>query len=113
MEQTIAVRRLSALAQPNRLSVFRLLVKAGKGGMPAGEISRTLNIAPNTLSAQLNVLSNAGLLRGIKDGRSIIYVVEFETMGELMVYLVEDCCQGHADVCVPIAEVTERIACCD
>ena len=60
MEIDLAVRRLSALAQPGRLAAFRLLVQAGPDGLPAGEIARGLEVAPNTLSAQLAVLTNAG-----------------------------------------------------
>ncbi|WP_417477842.1 ArsR/SmtB family transcription factor [Maricaulis sp.] len=111
METSIALLRLSALAQANRLSVFRLLVKAGKSGLAAGEIARQLEIAPNTLSAQLTVLANAGLVDSRREGRSIIYTAAFEQMGELIVYLVEDCCQGDAGICAPLVDATDRIAC--
>lgn len=112
METTTAVRRLSALAQDSRLSVFRLLVKAGTTGLAAGEIAKSLDIPANTLSAQLNILSSAELITSRREGRSIIYSAAFEVMGELMVYLVEDCCQGHDDVCQPLTDATTRIACC-
>lgn len=112
MESKIAVRRLSALAQDSRLSVFRLLVKAGTKGMAAGDIAKALDVPANTLSAQLNILSIAELISSRREGRSIIYSAAFENMGELMVYLVEDCCQGHEDVCQPLKYATERIACC-
>ena len=59
MEMTIAIKRLSAIAQEARLEIFRLSVKAGPDGMAAGEIARNLNVPANTLSAQLLVLSNA------------------------------------------------------
>src|SRR5579862_3098341 len=101
MESADAVKRLSALAQESRLAVFRLLVKAGHGGLAAGEIARTLDITPNTLSTQLSVLANAGLVTGRRDGRSIIYAADYDTMGELLLYLMEDCCQGRAEICVP------------
>lgn len=112
MESETAVRRLAALAQPSRLAVFRLLVKAGPDGMAAGEIARALDIAPNTLSAQLNLLSQAGLVRQRRDGRSLIYSVEFETMSALLLYLMEDCCQGHSEICTPVVEAAVRGACC-
>jgi DNA-binding transcriptional ArsR family regulator len=112
MELIPAVQRLSALAQESRLAVFRLLVKAGPEGVPAGEIARALDITPNTLSAQLNILSNAGLIASRRDGRSIIYAADFERMGELLVYLMEDCCQGRPEVCAPMAAAASRAACC-
>tara|TARA_R110002072_G_scaffold246235_6_gene405481 strand:- start:328 stop:690 length:363 start_codon:yes stop_codon:yes gene_type:complete len=111
MEISLAVLRLSALAQANRLAVFRLLVKAGKTGLAAGEIARRLEVAPNTLSAQLTVLANAGLVESRRDGRSIIYTAAFAQMGELIVYLVEDCCQGDPGICDPVMDATARTAC--
>jgi ArsR family transcriptional regulator len=113
MELSNAVKRLSALAQDNRLAVFRLLVKAGHDGVPAGEIARSLRITPNTLSAQLNILSNAGLVASRRDGRSIIYTADFDAMGALLVYLTEDCCGGRPEICAPLAQVASRAACCD
>ena len=105
-----AVKRLSALAQDARLGIFRLLVKAGPDGLAAGEIARSLETAPNTTSAQLLILSNAGLIRARRDGRSIIYSVDFSAMGELLVYLTEDCCGGRAEICAPLAAVAA--SCC-
>ena len=110
MDTQTAVRSLSALAQDARLEVFRLLVKAGPEGMAAGEIARRLETAANTMSAQLLILSNAGLIRARREGRSIIYAVDFDAMGALLVFLTEDCCGGHAEVCVPLAAVAKR--CC-
>jgi DNA-binding transcriptional ArsR family regulator len=111
METTQAVKRLAALAQDARIEVFRLLVKAGPEGLAAGEIARRLNSPANTTSAQLLVLSNAGLVRARRDGRSIIYAVDFAAMSDLLVYLMEDCCGGRTEVCAPLAEVTQR--CCE
>jgi ArsR family transcriptional regulator len=110
MESKTAIQRLSALAQDARLAVFRLLVKAGPDGMAAGDVARELDVPANTLSAQLLVLSNAKLTKARRDGRSIIYAVDFDAMSELLVYLTEDCCGGRAEVCAPLAEVASR--CC-
>jgi DNA-binding transcriptional ArsR family regulator len=113
MEPSHAIKRLSALAQESRLAVFRLLIKAGREGLAAGEIARTLSVTPNTLSAQLSVLANAGLVSSRRDGRSIIYAADYEGMSELLIYLMEDCCGGRPEVCAPLAEVTARAACCN
>jgi len=106
-----AVEGLSALAHDGRLSVFRLLVRHGKDGLAAGDIARKLDVLPNTLSANLAVLSNAGLVRSRRDGRSIIYTPDFDRMSDLLAYLVEDCCNGDVAVCAPLALVANR-ACC-
>jgi len=113
MESELAVKRLSALAQGNRLAVFRLLVKAGRDGLAAGKIARTLAIPPNTLSAQLTVLANAGLVTSWRDGRSIIYAADYGAMSALLLHLVEDCCQGHPEVCAPLARAASLATCCD
>jgi DNA-binding transcriptional ArsR family regulator len=113
MESELAVKRLAALAQDSRLAVFRLLVKAGPEGLAAGEIARTLDITPNTLSAQLNVLANAGLVASRRDGRSIIYSAAYAAMSELLLHLMEDCCQGRPEICAPLGEAASRAACCD
>jgi DNA-binding transcriptional ArsR family regulator len=110
MDTQDTVKRLSALAHDARLEVFRLLVKAGPDGLAAGEIARVLNTASNTLSAQLLILSNAGLIRARRDGRSIIYAVDFDAMSGLLVFLTEDCCGGRPEVCAPLAAVAKR--CC-
>jgi DNA-binding transcriptional ArsR family regulator len=108
MELEIAIKRLSAIAQDSRLEVFRLLVKAGPEGVAAGDIARQLSVAPTTLSAQLLVLSNAGLIRARRVGRSIFYAVNFEAMRDLLVFLTEDCCGGRAEMCAPLADIASR-----
>ena len=110
MEMSDAIKRLSVIAQDARLEVFRLLVKAGPEGMAAGEIARKLGIQANTLSAQLLVLSNARLVHARREGRSIIYSINFESMSELLVFLTEDCCAGRSEICAPLAVVANR--CC-
>lgn len=105
-----AVKRLSALAQESRLEIFRLLMKAGPQGMAAGEIARALDTPANTMSAQLLVLSNAQLIGARRQGRSIIYSVDFAAMSDLLVFLTEDCCGGRPEICAPLAAAAGR--CC-
>ena len=112
MESSSALKKLSALAQESRLAVFRLLVTSGEQGVAAGEIARTLQITPNTLSAQLTILANAGMIASRRDGRSIIYAAGYDAMSDLLVYLMDDCCQGRPEVCAPLADLAARAACC-
>jgi len=112
MEPQSAVSALAALAHPGRLEVFRLLVRAGPDGMAAGDIARSVGSLANTLSANLNVLSAAGLARSRRDGRSIIYAAAYDRMSELLAFLMEDCCGGNAEICAPLAAIAERAACC-
>lgn len=112
MEMNDAVDALSALAHQGRLTIFRELVTAGPEGLSAGEVSRRVGIASNTLSASFTILSHAGLVTSRRDGRSIIYSAAYDRMGSLLGFLMEDCCQGRPEVCVPVAEIAARAACC-
>lgn len=112
METAAAVAALSALAHPGRLEIFRLLVKAGPEGVAAGDIARATGSLANTLSANLNVLAGAGLVASRRDGRSIIYSAAYERMGELLTFLMEDCCGGNPEICAPAVAIAERAACC-
>src|SRR5919204_3998914 len=96
MEKTDAIAALAALAQDNRLDVFRLLVRAGPEGMPAGEIAAALDLAPNTLTFHFDRLRMAGLVTVRREGRSMIYAAAYEKMNALLAYLTEHCCQGSA-----------------
>jgi ArsR family transcriptional regulator len=99
MEATIAVKALAALAQDNRLDVFRLLVRAGPEGMPAGAVAEALDLAPNTLTFHFDRLRMAGLVSVRREGRSMIYAAQFETMNALLGFLTENCCGGVS--CAP------------
>ncbi|HEY6831023.1 MAG TPA: metalloregulator ArsR/SmtB family transcription factor [Pseudolabrys sp.] len=101
MEKADAVTALAALAQENRLDVFRLLVQAGPDGMPAGRVAEALDLAPNTLTFHFDRLRQAGLVTVRRDGRSMIYAARFETMNTLLGFLTENCCQGAAETCAP------------
>jgi ArsR family transcriptional regulator len=100
MEKSSAVAALAALAQDNRLEVFRLLVKAGPEGMPAGQVATALKLAPNTLTFHFDRLRAAGLVTVRREGRSMIYAARFEVMNALLAYLTENCCRG-ANTCTP------------
>jgi len=101
MKKHDAVAALAALAQDNRLDVFRLLVKAGPEGMSAGSFASALKLAPNVLTFHFDRLRDAGLVTVRRNGRSMIYSAKFDTMNALLAYLTENCCQGAQDVCAP------------
>ena len=105
MEKEDALNALAALGQETRLDVFRLLVKAGKEGMTAGAVSDALGVRPNTLSTHLGALSRSGLVHAERDGRSICYRANLETMQGLVTYLLQDCCGGNPELCAPIASL--------
>lgn len=101
MKKPDALATLAALAQENRLDVFRLLVEAGPGGMAAGQIAAKLLLAPNALTFHLDRLREAGLVAVRRDGRSMIYAARFEAMNALVGYLTDNCCGGNPELCKP------------
>lgn len=99
MDINTTVKALAALAQESRLKAFRLLVQSGPEGLAAGDIARRLAVPHNTLSSHLAILVNAGLIDSRRDGRSIIYRIDFTGTRALLTFLMEDCCRGQPELC--------------
>ncbi|MFA6125340.1 ArsR/SmtB family transcription factor [Sphingomonas sp.] len=112
MHLPAALEALSALAHASRLAVFRLLVRAGEGGLPAGEIAREVGALPNTLSTHLTILGHAGLVRSQRHGRSIVYSADYERMRDLLGFLIADCCGGRPEICGSLADMALEADCC-
>lgn len=111
MDKYAATKALGALAQETRLAAFRLLVRCGAEGLPAGEIARALATPHNTMSTHLAILAGAGLVTSQREGRSVIYRADFDGMRRLLAYLMEDCCQGRPELCAPALDALMP-ACC-
>jgi DNA-binding transcriptional ArsR family regulator len=110
MDIQLSVAALSALAQPTRLEVFRLLVRHEPGGLAAGEIAKQLNVPHNTMSTHLTILSRAGLVSSERKGRSIVYRVDLDMVRSFFVYLLKDCCDGRPELCQPL--LNDLTPCC-
>lgn len=95
MEEKDVIKALGALAQPNRLQVFRALVVAGKAGSTPGAIAESLAVPAATLSFHLKELLHAGLVSQERSGRNLIYRAEFNSMNRVLSYLTDNCCQGE------------------
>lgn len=103
MNTSQAVAGLSALAQENRLAIFRLLVARGPEGLAAGEIAEALDLPASSLSFHLAHLHRARLIVQRRVGRRLIYSAGFAAMNELVEFLTKDCCGGNASLCSPSA----------
>ena len=99
MDDKLAVKTLSALAQPTRFQVFRLLMRVGETGMRAGDIAARLEVPQNTLSGHLAILVNADLLTSKREGRELHYALNAEATRAFMTYLTDDCCEGRPELC--------------
>lgn len=104
MKTTQAVRALAALAQDDRLKLYRLLVKAGPQGMPAGQLARSSRMPAPTVSFHLAKLVAADLAWSRKEGRFVIYGPEIAAMNRLLGYLTDECCGGQPALCCPPGE---------
>ncbi len=108
MDKKSALKAFSALSQGTRLDVFRLLVQADEQGMLSGEIGERLGVRQNTMSTNLAILLNAGLVRNEREGRTVRYFADYEGIRGLLAYLMEDCCRGKPELCQPLID---QIAC--
>jgi len=108
METRDAVDRLGALAHETRLSVFRLLVRRGSKGLAAGEIATRMEIAPPNASFHLAELSRVGLVAARRDGRNVIYSIDFAAIAGLVDYLRENCCAEEEPAIVPLNSIARR-----
>jgi len=99
------LKRFSALSQDTRLRSFKMLMEAEPKGVAAGVIATTLKVAPNSLSAHLNILAESGLITVERKGRNMIYRPDIAAVNAMISSLVEDCCNGHPTVCDFVANL--------
>lgn len=97
--QVWAVDALGALAHETRLSVFRTLIKAGPEGMIAGAIAEHQGVPPSTMSHHLATLERAGLVQSERESRLVHYRADYPGMRRLLMFLMQDCCQGAPEMC--------------
>lgn len=109
MDQTQALTALSALANPQRLALVRLLMVRDHG-MAAGEIGAALGLAASRLSFHLAALEGAGLIGSRRAGRQVVYAAERAVMGQLIHHLLNDCCAGDPQVSACCAVKATRAA---
>ena len=110
METDQAIDGLAALAQATRLETFRLLVSREPEGVSAGELAKLAGVPQNTMSTHLAILARAGLVRGERRSRSIIYRADLDGFRAVARFLLQDCCNGRPDVCAPL--IADLLPCC-
>lgn len=105
MDERQALAAFGALSQETRLQIVRLLVVAGAGGMAAGALAEQVEVSPSNISFHLKELERAGLITQQRESRSIIYRADYDALGGLIRFLMEDCCGGHPEICSSAAAV--------
>jgi ArsR family transcriptional regulator, arsenate/arsenite/antimonite-responsive transcriptional repressor len=109
MDISAALDAFDALSQRTRLETLRLLVRAGAGGLPAGDIARAQGVPHNTMSAHLAVLASAGLVAAEREGRVIRYRARYDALRDLIGFLMRDCCQGAPEI---VGDLPALVASC-
>lgn len=97
MEKNLLVKCLAQLGHETRISIFQLLIKAGKKGMVVGEILEELNIPPSTLSHHISKLTNLDLVRQERDGKNLICVANYSMLNDIVFELQSSCCANSDD----------------
>ena len=109
MNRGQALSAFAALSQDTRLSIVRLLVKAGPEGIAAGEVADEIGVSASNLSFHLKELQHAGLIEARREARSIIYSADYGVLRDLIGFLTKDCCGGRPEICGPLPA---DAACC-
>jgi ArsR family transcriptional regulator, arsenate/arsenite/antimonite-responsive transcriptional repressor len=104
MESEDAILALAALAQSTRLEVFRRLVKHEPEGLAAGDIAKAIAVPQNTMSSHLSILSRAKLVSAQRFGRSIVYRADLKRFQAVVLFMLQDCCDGRPEICAPLIE---------
>lgn len=109
METDDAAFAFAALGQATRLDLLRVLLDAGPSGVAAGELANRLGVPSSTLSFHLRALDQAGLIAATRQGRSLVYAVQFARLRALLAFLVEACCGGEPDRCGDLGRILDTI----
>ncbi|SFE86987.1 transcriptional regulator, ArsR family [Sulfitobacter brevis] len=110
MEQNI-IDHLTALSHPQRLAIFRLLMRRCPDALPAGEIAEALDLKASTASVYLSTLTRADLITQRRDATRLLYCINLETARGIVEGLFVDCCRGRADLCPPaLADIVTTVA---
>jgi DNA-binding transcriptional ArsR family regulator len=99
MDRSQALANFAALSQETRLGIVQLLVRAGPEGVPAGAVADAVKVSASNVSFHLKELERAGLIVARREARSIIYTANYDTLRDLIGFLMKDCCAGHPEIC--------------
>jgi ArsR family transcriptional regulator, arsenate/arsenite/antimonite-responsive transcriptional repressor / arsenate reductase (thioredoxin) len=99
--ESILTDRLAILSHPQRLAVFRLLMRRCPDELPAGEIAEALDLKASTASVYLSALTQAGLILQRRDQTRRLYAINLDAARDVVAGLFVDCCRGRADLCPP------------
>ena len=100
--ETVTSFRLTTLGHPQRMAIFRLLMRRYPDAVPAGELAEALGIKASTMSAYLSALMRTGLVRQERIATSLRYSADMAVVRQTFDFLLLDCCRGRPDLCASI-----------
>jgi protein-tyrosine-phosphatase/DNA-binding transcriptional ArsR family regulator len=109
MEKNTAAHAFATLGHPDRLAVFRLLMRFAPQGVRPTEIAQALGFKQNTLSHHLADLTSSGLVRATRLGRSLYYAVDLDCTEGLIGYLALDVARARPDLLSPLLATQKDI----
>lgn len=111
--EMIRFDQLATLSHPQRMGLFRLLMRRYPDAVAAGEIGTALDLKPSTASVYLAALREAGLISQSRDGRSLLYRANVTAVRGLVEFLTNDCCNGRPELCMPPPPIRKETAVTD
>lgn len=88
----LIAERIAELGHPTRLLIFKHLVKAGHKGSPVGVIQEELQIPASTLSHHIAKMVKVGLVKQVRESRTLYCQPQFDCLTEVIEFLQEECC---------------------
>ena len=110
MEIHVAIKTFATLGHPDRLAVFRLLMRFAPQGVRPTEIAEALGLKQNTLSHHLADLTSSGLVKVERQGRSLFYAADLDTAESLIGYLALDVGRARPDLLAPLQSMQKDSA---
>ncbi len=92
-------KRMAALGNETRLSIYRLLVRAGERGLPVTAVQQRLGVPASTLSHHLHKLIVVDLVRQERQGTSLICRADYATMEQTFHFFASECCIDDEGCC--------------
>ena len=102
MKASQALAAFAALSQETRLGIVRRLVREGPDGLSAGEVAEAAGVSASNVSFHLKELEHSGLVEARREARSIIYSANYDSLRDLIGFLMKDCCAGRPEICAPV-----------
>ena len=95
-EMQSVAEAMEALGNETRLSVYTLLVPAGRSGLTVGNIQEKLAIPASTLSHHISRLIHVGLVAQERQGRKLICRANYRRGEGVLSFLTRNCCVDEA-----------------